>query len=152
AAWAVRWGWIFWKPPRLCRSTSRRCCGGPPRRMHSELPNRGGADIPVQSSLSRAGGEARMKRQLASLLRQDPAEIQGEYFLVTGMWPVLHLRSFEWVTGPKREGWLVKTVGGLIAAIGTALYFAARRDRVTPEVRKLAIGSVLWLLGVDLYY
>jgi hypothetical protein len=88
----------------------------------------------------------------ASVLRRDPTEIQGAYYLATGVWPLLDLRSFEAVTGPKREGWLVKTVGGLIAVIGTTLLTASRRNRITPEVRKLAIGSALWLLGVDLYY
>jgi hypothetical protein len=30
---------------------------------------------------------------------------------VTGVWPILRLRSFEAVTGPKKERWLVKTMG-----------------------------------------
>jgi len=90
--------------------------------------------------------------KIASLLRRDPAEIQGAYYVATGVWPVVHLRSFEWATGPKLEGWLVKAVGGLIAAIGTTLFCAARRDRITPELRTLAVGSALWLLGVEVYY
>jgi hypothetical protein len=30
---------------------------------------------------------------------------------VTGVWPIPHLQSFEAVTGPKKERWLVKTMG-----------------------------------------
>ena len=53
--------------------------------------------------------------------RRDVALAQGSLYLVTGLWPILHYRSFERVTGPKRDDWLVKTTGGLIAAIGASL-------------------------------
>ena len=43
---------------------------------------------------------------------------QGIFYVATGVWPIVHLRSFEAVTGPKLEGWLVKTVGALIAVVG----------------------------------
>ncbi len=33
------------------------------------------------------------------------------FYVATGIWPVLSRRSFEAVTGPKREDWLVKTFG-----------------------------------------
>ena len=52
---------------------------------------------------------------------------QGLFYVATGLWPVLHLRSFEAVTGRKRDRWLVQTVGGLIAAIGASLLVAARK-------------------------
>jgi hypothetical protein len=32
-------------------------------------------------------------------------------FITTGLWPLVRSKSFEAVTGPKLEGWLVKTVG-----------------------------------------
>ena len=77
---------------------------------------------------------------------------QGAYFFVTGVWPLLHMRSFEAVTGPKVDRWLVKTVGLCIACIGGTLLAAARHDRVTPEVRGLAESSALALTGIDVYY
>jgi hypothetical protein len=42
---------------------------------------------------------------------------QGGYYALTGAWPIAHLDSFEAVTGPKSDVWLV--------AIGMALAFAA---------------------------
>ncbi|MFP2924503.1 hypothetical protein ACLESO_04665 [Pyxidicoccus sp. 3LG] len=93
-----------------------------------------------------------MNLRLGSLLRRDPTPVQGAYFLVTGLWPIVHLRSFAWVTGPKPEGWLVKTVGGLVGVIGATLLAAHRRGRVTPEIRQLATWSALSLLVVDVYY
>ncbi len=36
--------------------------------------------------------------------------VMGLYYLITGLWPVVHLASFEKFTGPKQNHWLVKTV------------------------------------------
>jgi hypothetical protein len=80
------------------------------------------------------------------------AVVQGAYFLATGVWPLLSLRSFERVTGPKREKWLVKTVGGLIACVGGALLAAGLRRRVTPEMAALGAGTAAFLGGVDVVY
>ena len=38
---------------------------------------------------------------------------QGAYFLGTGVWPLVLMPSFESVTGPKVDKWLVRTVGVL---------------------------------------
>src|SRR5690349_12706339 len=72
--------------------------------------------------------------------------VHGIYFFGTGIWPILHMRSFLAVTGPKQDLWLVRTVGALIAVIGVALFFA----RETPFI--LAIGSSVSLAFVDVYY
>jgi len=77
---------------------------------------------------------------------------QGAYFAAAGLWPVLHLRSFEAVTGPKADGWLVKTVGLMIANVGGALLFAGLRGRVSRELRGLAVGSAASLALIDLFY
>ncbi len=39
---------------------------------------------------------------------------------VGGLWPLLHMRSFEQVLGPKTDRWLVRTVAGLMLASGLA--------------------------------
>jgi len=80
------------------------------------------------------------------------ATAQGLYYALTGIWPVLNIRTFQMVTGPKTDLWLVKTVGILVAVIGTVLALAGRRQRVTPEIRLLAMGSALGLTGIELFY
>ena len=40
------------------------------------------------------------------------ARTHGVANLAGGLWPLLHIRSFEWVFGPKTDRWLVKTVAG----------------------------------------
>jgi hypothetical protein len=76
----------------------------------------------------------------------------GVYWVVSGVWPILHIRSFEAVTGPKVDRWLVKAVAALITVVGAGLVQGARNDRVTPELETVAIGSALGLTAVDLVY
>ena len=80
------------------------------------------------------------------------AGVQAAYFVATGVWPLVHLRSFLAVTGPKYDLWLVKTVGVLIGIIGVAIGVAAWRARFTPETVTLGGGSAALLAGVDIYY
>jgi hypothetical protein len=77
---------------------------------------------------------------------------QAAYYLVTGIWPVISVRTFEAVTGPKTDGWLVRTVGLLAAVIGAAIGVAARRGQRTPELLVLAFGSALAFAAIDLVY
>ena len=85
-------------------------------------------------------------------VRRLVAIVQAGYFLVTGIWPLLHMRSFEWISGPKVDRWLVKTVGALIAAIGSAIGLAAWRKRLTPEIELLAVSTAVSLAAVDVVY
>jgi energy-converting hydrogenase Eha subunit E len=79
--------------------------------------------------------------------------LQGLYYLVTGLWPLIHLASFEAVTGPKTDDWLVKMVGLLAAVIGAALLTVARQSsRGTSEILVLAVGSAAAFAAVDVWY
>ena len=77
---------------------------------------------------------------------------QGVYFFVTGAWPLVSISTFQAVTGPKTDLWLVKTVGLLILVIAAVLLTAAYLDRTTPETRVAAVGSALVLAAVDVTY
>jgi hypothetical protein len=78
--------------------------------------------------------------------------IQGLFYLATGIWPLLDIVSFQLVTGPKTDLWLVRTVGVLVAVIGAVLLLAAKRRRVTHEIVLLAVGSALGLAAIDVVY
>lgn len=80
------------------------------------------------------------------------ARAQGAYFGLGGIWPILHLRSFEAITGPKVDGWLVKTVGGLLSVVGGGLWRAADRQRITPEVAAVGAGTAAVLTAIDIVY
>lgn len=77
---------------------------------------------------------------------------QGVFYAVTGFWPVVHIRSFEAVSGPKHDDWLVKTVGLLLTVIGCVLSMAGMRRRMGIEIPLLGVGSALSLAAIDLVY
>jgi hypothetical protein len=72
------------------------------------------------------------------------------YFVVTGLWPFVSMRTFELVTGPKVDKWLVKTVGALVTVIGGALLLDARRP--SPGTTAAGVGSAIALGGVDVVF
>jgi hypothetical protein len=88
----------------------------------------------------------------ASELKRLIGTVQSAYFVTSGIWPILHIRSFEWVSGPKVDRWLVKTVGALITVIGATIGLSASRHRVTPEIELLATGSAVSLGLIDVIY
>jgi hypothetical protein len=77
---------------------------------------------------------------------------QGAFYLAAGVWPLLDEASFEAITGPKRERWLVKTVGLLIAVVGATLAAAGARRAVSPEIALLGLASAGALAGIDGWY
>lgn len=78
---------------------------------------------------------------------------QGAYFLAAGGWPLLHIRSFERVTGPKPgQRWLVKTVGALASAVGSTLAVYASHRPSSPVLRGLAVQTGLAFALADLWY
>jgi len=80
------------------------------------------------------------------------AWVQGTYYLITGIWPLLSVRTFMLVTGPKTDIWLVKTVGVLVRVIGSILLLSASRALVPAEVFWLAVMSAAALTAIDLVY
>jgi hypothetical protein len=100
-------------------------------------------DLPVAEPVSTARAANPYRRV---------ATAQGLYFLVTGIWPLIHIDSFQAVTGPKFDLWLVYTVGVLVAVIGLTLLVAARNGRVGTEVLTLAVGSAVGLMAIDLVF
>ena len=80
------------------------------------------------------------------------AGTQGVYYVVTGVWPLISLTTFELVSGPKIDDWLVHTVGILVTVIGLALLAAAAKNDTGAAVRIIAIGSAAGLAFIDFFY
>ena len=81
-----------------------------------------------------------------------PTAIQGPVYVASGLWPIVHLRSFEKLTGPKADGWLVKTVGGLLAVIGSSLIAGGAVRGPSRAMRMLRLDSAVVLALVDVVY
>src|SRR3954453_9664606 len=77
---------------------------------------------------------------------------QAVYYVVTGVWSLVSIGTFEKVTGPKVDKWLVKTVGVLVIVIGVVIGMGARRGEDRPEISVLAVGGALGLAGIDVVY
>ena len=80
------------------------------------------------------------------------AVVQGGYYLLTGVWSLVSPGTFQAVTGPKQDYWLVRTVGVLVGVIGAVLTMAGLRQQTTREVPVLAIGSAAGLAAIDTVY
>lgn len=93
-----------------------------------------------------------LKSPILKKLSRTAAALQGVFYLVTGVWPILHIHSFMAVTGPKVDLWLVKTVGALAAAIGLTLLGGARRKTPVWETGLLGMLSAAAFMLVDLIY
>ena len=77
---------------------------------------------------------------------------QALFYVLTGVWSLVSIRTFQMVTGPKVDTWLVKTVGVLVMVIGAVLGMAGARRQWTPEIPLLAAGSAAGLAGIDVVY
>lgn len=96
---------------------------------------------------------ATMLRRTAARRAQRRALIgQGVYYVVTGPLPFVSRRLFEAMTGPKREWWLVETVGALVTAVGIGLIEAGVRGRDTPEIIRIGAGCAASLAAIDVIY
>jgi hypothetical protein len=88
------------------------------------------------------------------LSERDVAGLQAVYYLGTGVWPLLHRRSFERLTGKKTDFWLAQTVGVTVMSIGAALAQAKASTRRTPppELRTVACASAAGLALIDVIF
>lgn len=76
----------------------------------------------------------------------------GAVQLVGGGWPLLHLRSFEWVFGTKSEDWLQRTTAGLLGTAGWSMLFTPATPGTARQARRTGLGTAVTLLTVDLVY
>jgi hypothetical protein len=87
--------------------------------------------------------------------------LQGVYYFATGVWPLVHVESFQRVTGRKTDHlvtgseadhWMLNTISALIIAIALVLVAAAVRRRVSVDVVLLGIFSAVALAAIDVIY
>ena len=79
------------------------------------------------------------------------ARWQGAFNIVGGLWPLISIRTFEAVYGPKVDRWLEYTVAGLLVTVGAAQATAGTDEEVR-LARILGVGTATTLLAVDAIY
>lgn len=75
----------------------------------------------------------------------------GAFNIAAGLWPLVHVRSFEAVFGPKADRWLEHTVAGLLITVGYAQWKAGTPED-WPHARRLGLATATTLLAIDLIY
>ena len=87
--------------------------------------------------------------------------IQGIYFALTGLWPLISIDTFQMVTGRKTDHlvtgdeadhWLVNTVGVLVLANSIVFLAAAWFRRTSIDVAILGISTAIALTSIDIVY
>jgi hypothetical protein len=78
---------------------------------------------------------------MSQKLAKNILQLQGFYFLVTGVWPLFSIETFTIVTGPKTDVWLVKTFSALITAIGTVILIGSIRYFEDGKSLMLLLGA-----------
>jgi hypothetical protein len=80
------------------------------------------------------------------------ARAHGLFNVLGGLWPLVHMPSFEAVLGPKTDRWLVKTVAGLMVGNGWVQLRAASSGIGLEGARRIGLGTALTLGTVDVVY
>ena len=89
---------------------------------------------------------------VAAFFLAYPPLAQGIYYLLRGLWSLLHLGSIEAQTEIHHNLWLSEEVGALVLVIGAALCLAAYRRQGSPEILVVALGSALGMSLVELLF
>src|SRR3954453_11317540 len=76
----------------------------------------------------------------------------GASVQLVGLWPLLHIRSFEMVFGPKTDRWLVKTVAGLLMVNGITQLTTSSTAGGGRQACRLGVGTAAVLAAIDLVY
>lgn len=80
------------------------------------------------------------------------ARFQGSFNVLNGLWPLIHMPSFEAVSEPKTDKWLVRTVSGLLITIGLEQLRATTNAGGVTVAKRLGIGTAATLTAIDLIY
>jgi hypothetical protein len=80
------------------------------------------------------------------------SRLQGSFNIVSGLWPLVHMRSFEAVSGPKTDKWLVRTVSGLLVTIGMVQFLSRDHAEDVAMAKRLGIGTAATLAAIDVIY
>jgi hypothetical protein len=81
---------------------------------------------------------------------QKILRFQGVFYLLTGLWPAVHMPSFLAVTGMKTDLWLVNTLGLILAVSGLGFLIGSKED--SKALMFIAAAQAAVLAMVDIVY
>lgn len=94
---------------------------------------------------ARDNARRQLRAQAAALQRWGRAEnsvaaAQGTCYVGMGLWPLTHLQSFEFITGPKHNAALMQVAGALLTVIGIILLLGSLQKSVGSTTSFLGAG------------
>jgi hypothetical protein len=92
------------------------------------------------------------RETIVRVSQQGLAQAHGLFNVVSGVWPLVSMGTFERVTGPKVDGWLVRTVSGLLVSIGVAQLAAGDSPEGLRVARLLGQSTATTLGVIDIVY
>jgi hypothetical protein len=107
-------------------------------------------DLPGLRRLGRHMGILRKDKYSFTPAPEILARAHGVFNIISGLWPLVHMPSFEKVFGPKADKWLVQTVAGLLLVIGWTQF--SDSDAGGRRARRLGVGTSATLLTIDVVY
>lgn len=78
--------------------------------------------------------------------------IQGSYYMVSALWPLIHIESYMWLVGPITDVWLAKTVATMVIAISITMFFHLILNTDSRPLILLGIATSLAFAYTDTYY
>jgi hypothetical protein len=78
--------------------------------------------------------------------------IQITYYYLTALWPLIHIRSFILVSGPKDDLWLVKTVSVLLLAVCNTLLAVLLLNNCNIYAGVLAMNVCCGFIIIEIHY
>jgi uncharacterized membrane protein len=106
----------------------------------------------VRECVTQGAIMTRLPKRYSHFFFRNSILIQGIYYLIFGIWPLLSIRTFQAITGPKTDLWLVHTVGLLLMINGFILTLAAYGDKIDWSIYTIGICTALSLLGIEVVY
>jgi hypothetical protein len=91
-------------------------------------------------------------KRYANFFLRNSIRIQGIYYLLSGVWPLLSIGTFQAVTGPKTDLWLVQTVGLLLMVNGLILMLASYGHKIDWSIFTIGVCTALALVGIEVVY
>lgn len=87
------------------------------------------------------------------MLLQDVLLFQAIYYFPSALWAIVHIKSFEEVTGSKTDRWLVYTVSSLLLSSSLVFFYSGfRKENVPIETIILSISNCLSLILIDVIF
>lgn len=74
--------------------------------------------------------------------------VQGVYFVITGIWPLLSMGSFIEATGPKQDTWLVEMVGLLSISVGLTFLVSSLRQKHLPVLLGYVVAASFLIMDI----